>query len=54
MSYINRDFLHIFFADKQHEVARKDIKESRFSLVNQQVVKQYGLDRMIVLDQQHQ
>lgn len=53
MNKQNRAKHLILFADQQYEVAMYDIKQARFCLTIQNVVQDYGLQQLIVLDQIH-
>lgn len=53
MDYENRDSYIISFEQKETQLYLTDIKESRFSLSLQNLVQDYGLQHLVVLDQIH-
>ena len=53
MNKQNRADHLILFADKQHEISMYDIKQARFCMSIENIVQDYGLQRLIVLDQIH-
>ncbi|MBP6892659.1 polyphenol oxidase family protein [Candidatus Babeliales bacterium] len=53
MNIDNRDSYLIFFGNKEESLLLNDVKESRFSLQLQNLAQDYGLQKLVVLNQVH-
>lgn len=53
MYYPYRDSLVIYFGEKDESVSLKEIKESRYSVVLQNIAQDHEIDTLVVLDQIH-